>query len=584
MYHDAKGVVVKRIRALLAEDRSLKSRVRFAVGLVCGLLLVLSISVMAGLLVNQAGLARLVDNRLGPAGDLQTVISGYEEALGIANKVRSGNLTMPGGQSALKNAQHTINSGWAALRDNAPAKAGGIELSYLLDQRKEADAALADLNQELSAHSEEGLEFLMSGRLYSSVDPLLVASHSYSEGLRQLAHKERMSLYILTSASLLVIAVVFVAGITIAWAVLRIASRELVEPLIRIASFTAESANSAVPVPYQQRRDEIGEIARAIQLSLSRSAEATALLEERHRAQQEVQLLEAAAADAAKERAATLDRLFTNFEHGLSDLVAGLAAASATMRDMAGGMSDAASRSELQVETATGNVEDIAISMTQIEEASTILLKMVSNVEESTRSAREQSNNVHAQSRENRERARALEDLAKDIHASLGLITGIARQTNMLALNAAIEAARAGETGKGFAVVALEVKELARQTQIVAGTIEARLSRIAETSGQVLTSVTLVEDMARGLDRNADLIGEAVETQSRSSHEIVSALGFVRQGSRDAASGMADLTDQARQVRNAAEGLLITAADIARRAETLRSEFTRFSGEVRNAA
>ena len=586
MYLRAITAVARNFHVRPGERRSLAVRVRLAVALLCGLLLILSLSVIAGLVVGQAGLARLVDNRLGPVSDLQNVISGYEEALGIANKVRSGNLTMQGGESALQNVKHNISVGWEALQTHAPRQAGGIELRYLLDQREEADSVLEELGKRLEARDTDGLEFLMAGRLYSGVDPLLAAGHSYSQGLRQLGREERAQLRLLTSVTMLIITFVFLAGIGIGWAVLKTASREIVEPMISIASFTAEEvANGlATVVPYQERQDEIGDIARAIQLSRTRSAEATALLEDKHRAQRELRMLEKAATEAAKQRAATLDRLFAEFERGLSDLVAGLAAASATMRDMARGMSDAATRSELQAETAASNVEEIAISMTQIEEASSTLLQMIRNVEDSTRSAREQSNNVHAQSRQNRSRAHALEELVEDIHGSLDLITGIARQTNMLALNAAIEANKAGEAGKGFAVVALEVKELARQTQTVAGTIEARLARIAETSGEVLGSVALVEEMASGLDRNADLIGEAVETQSRSSQEIVGALAFVRQGSRDAAVGMADLTEQAHQVRTAADGLLFTAADIAGKAETLSLEFTRLAGEVRKAA
>lgn len=586
MYLRAITAVARNFHVRPGERRSLAVRVRLAVALLCGLLLILSLSVIAGLVVGQAGLARLVDNRLGPVSDLQNVISGYEEALGIANKVRSGNLTMQGGESALQNVKHNISVGWEALQTHAPLQAGGIELHYLLDQREEADSVLEELGKRLEARDTDGLEFLMAGRLYSGVDPLLAAGHSYSQGLRQLGREERAQLRLLTSVTMLIITFVFLAGIGIGWAVLKTASREIVEPMISIASFTAEEvANGlATVVPYQERQDEIGDIARAIQLSRTRSAESTALLEDKHRAQRELRMLEKAATEAAKQRAATLDRLFAEFERGLSDLVAGLAAASATMRDMARGMSDAATRSELQAETAASNVEEIAISMTQIEEASSTLLQMIRNVEDSTRSAREQSNNVHAQSRQNRSRAHALEELVEDIHGSLDLITGIARQTNMLALNAAIEANKAGEAGKGFAVVALEVKELARQTQTVAGTIEARLARIAETSGEVLGSVALVEEMASGLDRNADLIGEAVETQSRSSQEIVGALAFVRQGSRDAAVGMADLTEQAHQVRTAADGLLFTAADIAGKAETLSLEFTRLAGEVRKAA
>lgn len=571
------------LRRHLGEGQPITGRVRKAVGLVCGLLLLLSLSVMMGLAINHAGLARLVDHRLAPVGDLQLVTSGYEGALGIANKVRSGNLAPSGGVSALQNSSDVIERGWRRLESNAPEAAAGITFRQLQMQREDADAALRNLRQILLANDADGLEFLMSGGLYSGVDPLLTSSHTYVSGLRQLAEKERTQLLALTWASVIFAVIIFLVGVLVAATVLKVAGRELVDPLVLLGRFTAEQDDAGVSVPYQERRDEIGDIARAIQLSRVRSAQAQALVEDKHRVERNLQIMENSANEATKQRAAALDRLFANFEQGLSGLVGGLVGASTAMKDMARGMTEAATRSEIQAETATGNVEDIAVSMTQIEEASATLLKMIRNVEESAQSARAHSGQVHAQSRQNRDRANVLGNLVEDIQGALGLITGIARQTNMLALNAAIEANRAGESGRGFAVVALEVKELARQTQTVAGEIEGQLGRIHMTSGEVLASVAMVEDMTRGLDRSADLISEAVATQSQSSHEIVSTLGFVRRGSRDAASGMADLRDQATDIRSAADGLLNTAADVAQKAETLRAEFARLAEEVRRA-
>jgi methyl-accepting chemotaxis protein len=86
---------------------------------------------------------------------------------------------------------------------------------------------------------------------------------------------------------------------------------------------------------------------------------------------------------------------------------------------------------------------------------------------------------------------------SREIGDIIGVIDGIAFQTNILALNAAVEAARAGEQGRGFAVVASEVRSLAQRSAGAAKEIKSLISRNVE---QVEQGSTLVHDAGRRMD------------------------------------------------------------------------------------
>jgi methyl-accepting chemotaxis protein len=113
---------------------------------------------------------------------------------------------------------------------------------------------------------------------------------------------------------------------------------------------------------------------------------------------------------------------------------------------------------------------------------------------------------------------------SKKIADIIGVIDGIAFQTNILALNAAVEAARAGEQGRGFAVVASEVRSLAKRSAEAAkeikGLISTSVEKVESGTRLVTEAGATMEEIVQSVRRVADVIGEITEAAHSQSSGI----------------------------------------------------------------
>ncbi|WP_395702611.1 methyl-accepting chemotaxis protein [Aquabacterium sp.] len=158
-----------------------------------------------------------------------------------------------------------------------------------------------------------------------------------------------------------------------------------------------------------------------------------------------------------------------------------------------------------------------------------------------------------------------LEDSSRRVAEIIGVIDGIAFQTNILALNAAVEAARAGEAGRGFAVVAAEVRQLAQRSSGAASEIRQLIARSSE---QVDSSVRQTREVGQVLDslvggvRNVSQslrqIAEASAHQSGELHQVSQCVGQLDEITRQnatmveqSAGASQDLVDRAKTLSSA---------------------------------
>jgi methyl-accepting chemotaxis protein len=349
---------------------------------------------------------------------------------------------------------------------------------------------------------------------------------------------------------------------------------QIVRPLAAMTGAMRRLAggDKAVAVEGAAREDEIGEMAKAVQVFKEGLIEAGRLAEAQ-RAEEE----------AKRRRAETIDRLVHAFDEVASQVLRTVASAATELDTTARQMADTARRTAVQATTVASAAEQTSANVqtvaTATEEMTTSIKEIGTQV---SRSASIASRAVNEASRTNLT-VKGLAEAAQRIGDVVALITNIASQTNLLALNATIEAARAGEAGKGFAVVASEVKSLANQTAKATEDISAQIAAIQEATSGAVTAIGGISGTIAEMNDISTGIAAAIEQQSAAVDEIARNIQQAAAGTQQVSGNIADVTHTASETGAASNQVLSAAGDLSRQSETLNREVEQFLTGIRAA-
>ena len=221
------------------------------------------------------------------------------------------------------------------------------------------------------------------------------------------------------------------------------------------------SGNLAVEVPGIGRGDEVGEMAKAVEIFKGNAVARQALEAEQREA----------ATRAASGRKADMNKMAGDFEAAVGQIVEAVSSASSQLEVSAGTLTTTAERAQQLTATVATASEEASSNVQSVASATEEMASSVNEISRQVQASARMASDAVDQARTTNDRVSELSKAATRIGDVVELINTIAGQTNLLALNATIEAARAGEAGRGFAVVASEVKALAEQTAKATGEI-----------------------------------------------------------------------------------------------------------------
>ncbi|MDP6706513.1 MAG: HAMP domain-containing methyl-accepting chemotaxis protein [Alphaproteobacteria bacterium] len=368
--------------------------------------------------------------------------------------------------------------------------------------------------------------------------------------------------------------IMLAVGLVVAAVIVFFTSRSIVNPIAAMtaAMGTLADGDKTVEVPAMDRRDEVGDMAHAVQVFKESMIKADQLAEQQ-KANQE----------RREKRGQQIEQLTKDFDERVAGVIETVVSAAEEMSSTAQSMTTLASDTSERTTTVAAASEQASANVQTVASAAEELSASVREISGQVATSADTAGNAVNAAEQATQKVQGLVEASQKIGEVVDLINDIASQTNLLALNATIEAARAGEAGKGFAVVASEVKNLASQTGKATEEIAGQISGIQGATGEAVTAIDEITRTIGQINETANAIAAAVEEQGAATGEISRNAQEAAGGTHQVNSTIAGVSEAAAETGQSAGQVLEASKELSQQSETLRGVVDTFLTDVRAA-
>ena len=382
--------------------------------------------------------------------------------------------------------------------------------------------------------------------------------------LNQALQKQK---FMLTMGCLGLLAVVIV--------IIFLLARSLTRPVVQMTKAMARLADGDlnVEVPARNRKDEIGEMAAAVQVFKNNALDRQRLAEEQEASKQRT----------AQEKTTLMNKLAADFEANIGGLINGVSAAVAQLEASAKKMADTASQTKIKSDSVAMAAANTSANVMTVASATEELSSSVGEISRQVAQSAGVARNAVQKATHTNQMVGSLANASQKIGEVVKLITDIAGQTKLLALNATIEAARAGDVGKGFAVVANEVKELAKQTTAATKEISDQIAGIQGATNEAVEAIRDIGTTIGEINEISTNIAAAVEEQGVVTLDIAQNTQQAATGAKAVSGDISIVAAAADETGVTATHVLDAASELSQKANALRHDVTLFLDTIRKS-